>query len=286
MNRRFLTLVTLLFWGFLLTAFWATDRVDSYLHPQFHTLVAVSGFLLLGLAPLWWWASGRAESTHHDCGCHHDHDHDADPRSALSAGAVLAFLLLLVPAGAAAIVSPSQFGEAAVMNRGIVSSISQLPSFAPPVGGLEDAPLLGDGEVIPDVEDWPEDREEGVEYFTRTPDGAIQLETLDLLFAAAEPALREEFENQRVSVVGQFVPPRSAGDGEFDLVRMIMVCCAADARPLGVKISAPPPAELPSMGWIRVTGTARFDDKGGFFEPRIEGGAVEQVEAPRETILY
>ena len=171
------------------------------------------------------------------------------------------------------------------MNRGLVTDISQLPSLAPPNSGLEDAPTLGADEEIPDVADWPEDKEEGVEYFTRAPDGAIQLETIDLLFAASEPALREEFENQRVTLVGQFVPPRS-NDGSFDLVRMIMVCCAADARPLGIKVTATAPTGVDSMGWVRVTGVARFKEEGGIFEPRIEGDTVEKVEAPRETILY
>ena len=88
-----------------------------------------------------------------------------------------------------------------------------------------------------------------------------------------------------MTVVGQYVPP-SPGAANFDLVRMIMVCCAADARPLGVKITAPTPSSIDSMGWIRVTGIARFEEKGGVFEPRVEGVTVEQVEAPRETILY
>jgi len=284
MNRRFLTLLTLLLWGLLLTKFWAGGRIESYLHPQFHPLVALSGFLLLGLAFAWWWATGRPVAAQHDCGCHHDHE--TEERSALSAGAVMAFVLLLVPVSAATIVSPGQFGEAAVMNRGIVTDISQLPSFAPPASALEDAPPLADGEEIPDVADWPAEQEEGVEYFTRTADGAIQVETIDLLFAAAEPSLREEFDNQRVSVVGQYVPPRKDTSSGFELVRMIMVCCAADARPLGLRVESPAMQGVPAMDWVRVTGTAKFTEKGGYFEPRIEDATVEKTEPPREKILY
>ncbi|MFM8684801.1 MAG: hypothetical protein ACKOEG_13695, partial [Chthoniobacterales bacterium] len=70
-----------------------------------------------------------------------------------------------VPSGGAS--SSPEFGEAAVMNRGIVTDISQLPTFAPPNSGLENAPPLGTDEEIPDVADWPEDKEEGVEYLTR-----------------------------------------------------------------------------------------------------------------------
>jgi uncharacterized repeat protein (TIGR03943 family) len=284
MNKRTLTLVTLLLWGTLLLGFWLSGRIVAYLHPQFHTLVACAGVALLLLAPAWWWATRETAEGCSDCGCHHGHDEE--PRSAMSAGAVFAFAVLLLPVSAATFWSPSQFGEAAVINRGIVSSISQLPAAGPPTpAGLEDAPLLGDGEIIPDVEDWPEGQEEGVEFYTRGPDGAIQLETIDLLFAAEEPGLRDEFDNQRVSIVGQYVPPRDGG-ANFDLVRMMMVCCAADARPIGVAVETAHAPDLPRMGWIRVTGTARFVEEGGLRQPRLTAEKIEEVPAPRETILY
>jgi len=283
MNKRTFTLVTLLLWGGLMLWFWASGRIVAYLHPQFHPLVATAGTILLLLAPAWWWATRENESGCADCGCHHEHD--AEPRSALSAGVVFAFAVLLLPVSAAAVFSPSQFGEAAVMNRGIVTSISQLPSAAPETTGLDDAPLLGDGEEIPDVADWPAEQEEGVEYFTRGPGGEIQIETIDLLFAAEEQVLRDEFEDQRVSVVGQYVP-RDGDAGRFDLVRMFMVCCAADARPIGIAVSSARTPDLPRMGWIRVTGKARFVEEGGVLQPQLEADNIEEVPAPRETVLY
>lgn len=281
MNTRILTLVTLLAWGSVLVWFCVSGRVAAYLHPQFHAPVAVAGGLLLLLAPLWWWATREVQGGCGHCDCHAPAD---APRSRLTAGAVFAFAVLLLPLSAATLISPSQFGEAAVMNRGIVTDITQLPSALPPrmAASWEDAPPVGES-GLPDVATLPE--EEGVEYFVRGADGAIQLETIDLLFAAEEPALREEFADQRVSIVGQYVPPRE-GSGGFDLVRMFVVCCAADARPLGLKIEARQPVEVPRMGWVRITGTARFDEKDGRIEPRLEADKVETVEAPRETFLY
>ncbi|MGA0093084.1 MAG: TIGR03943 family putative permease subunit [Chthoniobacterales bacterium] len=285
MNRRTLTLVTLLLWGGLMVWFWASGRIVSYLHPQFHVLVAGAGTVLLLLAPAWWWATREITAGCGDCGCHHGHEAEP-PRGALGAGAVFAFVVLLLPVSAAMLVSPSQFGEAAVMNRGIVSSISQLPAAGASVpGDLEGAPMLDEGEELPDVYDWPEEEEEGVEYYTRGPDGAIQLETIDLLFAAEEPGLRDEFDNQRVSIVGQYVPSRGPG-ATFDLVRMMMVCCAADARPVGVEIETAQPRDFPRMGWIRVTGPVRFVESGGLREPRVTAEQIEEIPAPRETILY
>ena len=280
--KRNLTLLTLLLWGGTLLYFWVSGRVVAYLHPQFHPYVLAAGFGLLALAALWWWASRETDAGCHECGCHHEGENE--PRSRLSAGAAFAFAVLLLPVSAAAFISPSQFGEAMVMNRGIVTDISQLPSAEISGGNWDDAPAwdasIDDADVT-----WDQSQEEGVEYFTRGPDGSIQVETLDLLFAAQEPNLREEFENQRVSIIGQYVPPRGGAEGGFDLVRMFMVCCAADARPLGIKVTGEPVA-VPRMGWVRITGIARFEDSGGALEPSLELEKIEEVEAPRESMLY
>ena len=276
--KRWPTFATLLVWSGLLLWFWGSGRVVSYLHPQFHAYVALAGISLAILALLWWWASGTTDD---GCDCCADHAGD-EPRKN-SAGVIFSFAVLLVPVTGGALISPSQFGEAAVMNRGIVTDISQLPSASPSFGSWADAPLIGD-EGIPDVTDFA--GEEGVEYFTRGPDGAIQLETIDLLFAAEEPVLREQFADQRVSIIGQYIPPRGDKTGGFDLVRMFVVCCAADARPLGINIESPGLVEVPRMGWVRITGMARFDLKNGRHEPRLEAEKIEQVEAPRETFLY
>ena len=281
MMKRILTLVTLLLWGATFLYFYLSGRIASYLHPQFHAFVAAAGAGLVVLGALWWWASRETDAGCDDCGCHH---HGDEPRGRLTAGVVLAFAVLLLPITAAAFISPSQFGEAMVMNRGIVTDVSQLPSAELPDGSWQDAPAWDDSVDSADAS-WPQDQEEGVEYFTRTPDGAIQVETLDLLFAAEEPALREEFENQRVSILGQYVPPRGGAEGGFDLVRMFVVCCAADARPLGIKVTGAP-VEVPRMGWVRITGVARFEDKGGTIEPSLELEKIEEVEAPRESFLY
>lgn len=279
--KRILTLVTLLLWGTTFLYFYLSGRIASYLHPQFHVYVVVAGAGLLVLGALWWWASRETDAGCAEGGCNHDGN---EPRGGLTAGTILAFLVLLLPITAAAFISPSQFGEAMVMNRRVVTDVSQLPSAELSGGSWQDAPAWDDGVDSAD-ESRPEDQEEGVEYFTRTPDGAIQVETLDLLFAAEEPALREEFENQRVSIIGQYIPPRGGAEGGFDLVRMFVVCCAADARPLGIKVVGDP-VEVPRMGWVRITGVARFEDKGGTIEPRLELEKIEEVEAPRESFLY
>lgn len=283
--KRLLTTLTLLVWGALLVWFWLSGRIAAYLHPHFHTYVAIAGVLLLVLVPLWWWATAKSASQGcGSCGCH-DHGHNHEAKS-ISLGQGIVYLILLVPVIAAAFVSPSQFGEAAVMNRGIITDLSALPNFpAARTSSWEDAPLVGDDD-LPDVESWPEGQEEGVEYFTRGEDGAIQLETMDLLFAATEPSMQEEFDGQRVAIIGQYIPPRGEAADGFDLVRMFVVCCAADARPLGIKVVAPEVIQVPRMGWVRITGVAKFPVIDGRVEPLLEMDKIEEIEAPRETFLY
>lgn len=280
MTKRLLTAFTLACWSLLMLWFWLSGRVAAYLHPQFHVWVAAAGALLLLLVPLWWWASADEECACSHCGCNGGH-HSHGPSGRAGIGVIFSFAVLLLPMAAATVLSPSEFGEAAVRNRGIVSDLSDLPSAAVTfTEGLEDLPP-GDGSAAASGE-------EGVEYFTRGPDGAIKLETLDLLFAAEEPSYREQFENQKVSVTGQYVPPADGKSGTgFDLVRMFVICCAADARPLGLTVVANETVQVPRMGWVTITGTARFiETTDGRLEPRLEAEKIEQVEAPRETFLY
>lgn len=315
MARRVLTVLTLTVWGGLFCYMYASGRVTKYLHPQFQAYVAATGVILLLLAPLWWWVTRGtasvgcghegcghehghdehapevhdhgpcAHGSHHDCG----HDHAAEEaagtpaRSRLSVGALLSFLILVLPLVAAAMLSPGQFSATLVDNRGMVTSLADLPSAQrsfPPDGGAAAPEFVPDGDV-------PDDGLEGAEFFLRAPDGAFVLQILDLLYAASEPVLREEFEGRRVEVIGQYKPPR-AGEtgGRFDLVRMFVVCCAADARPLGMGVRSDLPPDVKSMGWVKVKGTARFEETPAGLAPYIDAESIEATETPAETFLY
>ncbi len=278
MTKRLLTFLTLACWSAFLLWFWLSGRVAAYLHPQFHAGVALAGIVLLALVPLWWWASRETHGTCGHCACGYDPAHGESRRK--GAGAVVSFAVLLLPVAAATVVSPGEFGEAAVRNRGLVTDLSQLPSaVATFTQGLEDLPPSDGATAV--------GGEEGVQYFTRGPDGVINLETIDLLFAAEEPSFREQFENQKVAVTGQYIPPEGGrAGGGFDLVRMFVICCAADARPLGISVVAHESVQIPRMGWVRITGTARFVEKDRRLEPRLEAEKIEQVEAPSERFLY
>lgn len=266
----------LLVWGSVLCYFYFSGRMESYLHPTFYNFVLGSGIVLIVLGLLAFFFSDSE-----NCACD-----DPDCPDPVAGGsplrAVLVWIILVIPLLWSATASPSQFGETAVLNRGLVESITQLPgarTTREPVfpTAHPDAPWSSDPSM--DFES----------YLSRTEEGLIRAETIDLLFAAEEPPIRPDFENQDIEIIGQYLPDRnlSAGrDDRFQLVRIFIMCCAADGRPIGVPVQGVIPPNLPEMSWLKIKGKATFPIQGGRVIPLVEAYSVEEIDPPRQTFIY
>lgn len=249
-------------WGIVLTYFYLSGRIASYLHPAFHIYTVVSGgvLLILSLALL---LTMNGESSEHG----------------LSRVGIFPLLLLTVPLLAATKISPSNFGATAVLNRGMVHNIADLPGFSPPMdAGLPNA----DGSVAEGTMMDPS------LYLKKNADGYIMAEAVDLLYAAGEPTMREDFENKQVEIKGQFLPALTGnpnGD-RFNLTRLFVMCCAADARPVAISVQSNPATDLPKMTWVKVRGKATFPVEGGRHMPVVVADSVTETDAPEESFLY
>jgi uncharacterized membrane protein YcgQ (UPF0703/DUF1980 family) len=142
------------------------------------------------------------------------------------------------------------------------------------------------------------------EFVKPDKSGRIKAKVVDLLYAAQEPSTRKDFEGKDVELIGQLVPSEGkpgaksgAPAGSFKLLRLVMVCCAADAMPVAVKIETKlPPMPIRDMQWLRVTGRVRFQprpksdsddiDYGDYPEPVIVANSIKKIEPPREKYLY
>lgn len=256
----------LLLWGGMLVYFWASGRSQNYLHPFFLPGIPAAGFLLLGLGMLTlFWI--HPEECCEDPGC---------PRPAHSTlSRAFRWIVLVIPFPAAALISPGQFGASTVLNRGLVHDVSMLPgldALRPQPG----TPGASDPSMDPSA------------YLQKTPEGRILAETIDLLFAANEEGIRGDFEGREIEIIGQFLPETLKNpDGDrFNLLRIFIMCCAADGRPVAVTVRAPAIPELEKMQWLRVRGRALFPIEGGRRIPLIEAESVEPVEAPSQPFLY
>ncbi len=267
----------LLVWGTILCYFPLSGRVASYLHPYFHVPVLLSGGVLVFLGFLIFLYGGVGV-----CGCPDPNCPEIPPSKVRSS---FSWFVLVIPPVVAMFVSPSQFGATAIWNRGLVHSIDQIPSagtFAP----FREPPLPMQDGSIPE---WSTDPGMDVgSYLARTDDGRILAETLDLLFAAQEEPIRKDFENQDVEILGQYLPERQGTPGEdrFNLVRVFVLCCAADARPVGIVVETKQPVDFPEMTWLIVRGKATFPVEGGRRIPVIVADSIEETDPPASTFLY
>lgn len=264
--QRFVPAGVLMVWGVILAFFYFSGRVKDYLHPSFHLWTVLSGFVLVFMAAGMLFLPGAEKS-------------EEDFKIPL--GRVFAALILIVPLLVAATVSPSEFGAALIQNRGLTQSISDLPAYKPyvepPLPTADGTPSADNGQPA-----------NPADYMPRNEAGQIKAQTVDLLYAAEEPTMRQDFEGKEVEMVGQYMPAKTnnpKGD-RFNLVRMFVMCCAADARPVAITVQTAKPENIPEMSWVKITGEATFPVEGGRRIPLVIADSVIPSVPPEESFIY
>lgn len=292
---RWLPCLTLASWGAVLLYFYGSGRITHFLHPIFRPGVLIAGIVLALLALVFATVATNAECCQ-EAECSH-------PLSRFNWGKVVTFALLLFPIFLTAIFSPDSFSRDLVRNRGIITDASVLPAPPPRArsGDAAPAPLelpLPSKDGAPAIETpaaptaaapaAPAEAAPMNDYLTRTPEGNIVAEVLDLLYAAQDNTLRKDFEGKKVELIGQLMPDgtTNGGGNRFKAVRMFMNCCAADARPVATVVEAAAKPDLPEMTWIKIVGTATFPIENGRRSAVLKADRVEKAEPPAETMLF
>lgn len=262
--QRYIPAGVLVVWGTVLSFFYFSGRVGNYLHPSFHLWTAVSGVVLVIMAAGMIFLPGAEKG---------------EEARKIPLGRVVAALILIGPLLVAATVSPSQFGAALVQNRGLVENMGDLPGYTPYVD-----PALPTEDGVP-AAGKPADP---ADYMPRNEAGQIKAQTVDLLYAAEEPTMRQDFEGKEVELIGQFMPAKTnnAKGNRFSLVRMFVMCCAADARPVAVTVEGSRPENVAEMSWVKVTGKATFPLEGGRRVPVVMADHVTPADPPEESFIY
>jgi len=273
-----LAAVTLGAWSAMLPHFYFNGRLHAFLAPGFRPYVLWAGLALAVMTLVLLFAGGEL----HAC-----KDDSCGPLT--RPGKQWTWMMLMIPVLIAAVAgNRDSFSATMVENRGTITAAAELnarpaaaarsretalfplPSRAGPDDGEDAAP--------PEPGDW----------LPRTPEGHIKLEVLDLIFAANEAAMRGDFEGRTVVLVGQFMPApsRDAHPSRFKAVRLMMTCCAADARPAGTLVEMKPMPQIPKMNWVRITGTATFPIEGGKRVPVLRAEKIEPCPQPDETFVF
>ena len=290
---RGLSLVALVAWGALMVYFYFSGRLNDYLVPAYRPLVAVSGLLMfavagcLGFTYLFGQRLGLVGG-----GVVEDCPDDFASPAKVRVSQLLAFAVLVVPIWAATAVSKDAFTAVAVLNRGITSDASSLPGARPATAAktattanlVVEPPLPG---ATPVNDNANASALDASQYLKTTPQGDVIAEVTDLLFAVDDDTMRPAFENRSVEIIGQFMPVKeSPVANRFQIVRMFMVCCAADARPIAISVDPKSTLALPDMTWARVTGKVSFPVENGRRVAVLEGATAAKCDPPAELMLY
>lgn len=267
---RYLAAGVLAVWATALCFLYFTGRVTSYLHPNFYPFVVACGIGLFLLAFLIILAPNTVT-----VGC------VAPSFSSLTG--IVGGGILIIPLFIALTFSRDAFGITTVANRTYVEDASQLPGVPTlPTSQATslDPPLPGDSTSQP--------AENAAFDVPKNKRGDIIAEVVDLLYATQDPDIRKTFENQSVEVLGQLVPAKTnnpKGD-RYDIIRLFVTCCAADARPIAITLHPKSKPSLRDMSWVKVRGTAVFPVVGGQPRPLIENAEVSSTDPPEDAFLY
>jgi len=128
--------------------------------------------------------------------------------------------------------------------------------------------------------------------FKPDKDGFYGVTVVDLLFGSEDAQIRKNLLGKPLKMLGQYMPP-TASDAKvphFDLMRVFMFCCAADARPVKVAVetkSLRKPFHAPAeMGWLNITGTVRYQKTGDKLTPVFIARSITKAPAPEDPFAY
>ena len=293
---RNLSVAALFAWGSLMLYFFFSGRLTNYVAPFLKPMVVLSGIFLLGIGLCILFSGNRLNGVLST----EEGGSELYAPARVRATKWVAFLLLVVPVWVAAGVSKDRYGDSAILNKGISNTLS--PGYAgksnlvpAPAANTQQAaivepPLPGATPLPPDANS----ALDAAQYLKTTADGHVIAEVTDLLFAAEDDSMRPLFEKRTVEMIGQFLPVKNASDNRFQIVRMFMVCCAADARPIAVSVLPPSQADSKTataktsveMAWTRVVGTVEFPLENGRRIPIIHAQAATPCDPPSEAMLY
>lgn len=265
---RMLGPIALFEWGAILTYFYFSRRLAAFLHPNFHVLVLVTGFLLLGTAACLLFLGEDDIGADYCC----EDENCGHAYKRLTVGRSLAFLVLLVPMALAAKISPDHYGMALIRNRGVTRSLAGLPGEKQ-TGMSGVSASMGKSAVSSSGD-------------AKAPSETAQplaVEVGDLLMAAEKPASMREFDGKRVELSGQFFP---SAPNSFELVRMLILCCAADAQPLAVRIENGGNPGIADMAWAKVIGRVSFAKKGSLDVPVVSAEKITAIPQPADPFVY
>ncbi len=241
--------------AFLLGTAW-TGRVRLFVAPVYVWLPPTAGVLLFVMA------LARTAGLWHgetNCGCGPASGGPTDIRRTIYA------VVVLIPIALALAVQPQQFSTEGVRKRTAAVTAHDRP--------LEQAMAW----IL-------EKKTPAVRASSRAPVAALPAEpTVRDLLAIIEQGDQGALAGRFLTLVGQC---STAGDGRrFDLYRLLVTCCVADAQAISIEVVSPTALPLDDGQWVRIGGVIRFDGSSGPTQPVLHAAKIEKIPLPARPYL-
>lgn len=270
-------IVTLLLLATFLAFSYAADRLGAFLAPAYLWLTPAAAVALyaMGLARLIGCFRRRTperSGAHHQPGHHEEHHGWQVPLW----GCVV---VLLTPVVMALWINPQQLSAEGARKRRLPT-----PPRAVLTKRLERAFAWVRGQAAPaaPASGYPD----GVQKAPLPKDPTV----LDLL-GAVDEGWAQEIEGQFVTMLGQCDlrdgrASTGGGSGQrFDLYRMVVTCCIADATSVSVEVAPAADVKLEAGGWVRVGGIIKFDSPNDPAFPVVHAATVTKIAEPSKPYL-
>lgn len=123
----------------------------------------------------------------------------------------------------------------------------------------------------------------------QSKEGNFILEVPEIYYTAGDLEVQKVITGQAVETVAQVLPEKVNNENGHRLrvFRLMVQCCAADARPYSVPVDFGKKApDFKEMTWVKVVGKMGYKKEGDQTVPIIEATKIEETPAPADAMIY
>jgi len=119
--------------------------------------------------------------------------------------------------------------------------------------------------------------------------GNFILDVPEIYYTGGDIEVQKVLTGQSVETIAQILPEKVNNDDghRLRIFRMLVQCCAADARPYSIPLDFGKKApDFKEMSWVKVIGTMTYKQEGGQTVPVLEAKSIEETTAPDQSMIY
>ena len=119
--------------------------------------------------------------------------------------------------------------------------------------------------------------------------GNFILDVPEIYYTGGDIEVQNVLKGQSVETIAQVLPEKVNNDDghRLRIFRMLVQCCAADARPYSIPVDFGKKApDYKEMSWVKIVGTMTYKQEGGQTVPVLEAKTIEETTAPDQTMIY